>query len=57
MSETSKRAAVTTDQGAEQYTIPNATLAADGNQLGIYESVDVHYSRAELDIFFSTMYP
>ena len=40
-----------------QYGIPNATTAAPGNELGIYESLDVHYSRKDLDIFYSTLYP
>jgi tripeptidyl-peptidase-1 len=40
-----------------QYNIPNATKAAPGNQLGIFESLDVHYSRVDLDIYFSTLYP
>jgi tripeptidyl-peptidase-1 len=40
-----------------QYNIPNATLAAPGNELGIFESLDVHYSRHDLDIYYSTLYP
>ncbi len=40
-----------------QYDIPDATTAAAGNQLGIFESLDVHYSRKDLDIYFSTLYP
>lgn len=40
-----------------QYNLPNATTAAPGNELGIFESLDVHYSRGDLDIFFSTLYP
>jgi tripeptidyl-peptidase-1 len=40
-----------------QYDIPDATTAAPGNKLGIFESLDVHYSRKDLDIYFSTLYP
>ena len=39
-----------------QYGLPNSTTAAAGNQLGIFESGD-HYSRVDLDVFFSTLYP
>lgn len=48
---------VTADCTRVQYNIPPGFLAAPGNQLGIYESLDVHYSRADLDIYFSTLYP
>lgn len=40
-----------------QYSIPNTTTAAPGNELGIYESDNVHYSRVDLDVYFSTLYP
>ncbi len=40
-----------------QYSIPNATTHETGNQLGIFESLDVHYSKKDLDIYFSTLYP
>lgn len=40
-----------------QYSLPNATTAAPGNELGIFESLDVHYSKGDLDIYFSTLYP
>lgn len=39
------------------YQIPNNTLASPGNELGIFESLDDHYSRYDLDVFFSTLYP
>ncbi|EFW98614.1 alkaline serine protease [Grosmannia clavigera kw1407] len=48
---------VTKECTQNQYKIPNATLAAEGNQIGIYESLDVHYSRADLDVYFSHLYP
>ncbi|TAQ87686.1 hypothetical protein B7494_g3994 [Chlorociboria aeruginascens] len=48
---------VTAECTRVQYSIPNATTAYPGNQLGIFESLDVHYSRHDLDIFFSTLYP
>ena len=40
-----------------QYNIPNNTLAAPGNELGIFESLDDHYSKLDLDVYFSTLYP
>lgn len=40
-----------------QYEIPNNTLAAPGNELGIFESLNDHYSKYDLDVFFSTLYP
>lgn len=41
----------------EVYQIPNNTLAAEGNELGIFESLNDHYSQYDLDAFFSTLYP
>ena len=40
-----------------QYNIPKANSAVPGNEIGIFESLDVHYSRKDQDIFFSTLYP
>ncbi|KAL6889192.1 peptidase S8/S53 domain-containing protein [Trichoderma evansii] len=40
-----------------QYSIPNGTTGFPGNQLGIFESSNDHYSRQELDVYFSTLYP
>lgn len=40
-----------------QYNIPNNTLAAPGNELGIFESLNDHYSKLDLDVYFSTLYP
>ncbi|KAK8022785.1 Tripeptidyl-peptidase sed1 [Apiospora rasikravindrae] len=40
-----------------QYNLPNGTTSHPGNELGIFESLDDHYSRADLDVFFSTLYP
>ncbi|CZR60665.1 related to Tripeptidyl-peptidase sed1 [Phialocephala subalpina] len=48
---------VTAECTRVQYNIPNTTTAAAGNELGIFESLDVHYSRKDLDIYFSTLYP
>jgi len=48
---------VTADCTRVQYDIPVATKATPGNELGIFESLDVHYSRKDLDIYFSTLYP
>lgn len=40
-----------------QYGIPNNTLASPGNELGIFETLNDHYSKLDLDAFFSTLYP
>lgn len=48
---------VTAECTRTQYNIPNATRSAPGNELGIFESLDVHYSRVDLDIYFSHLYP
>ncbi|KAK3937828.1 putative Tripeptidyl-peptidase sed1 [Diplogelasinospora grovesii] len=48
---------VTADCTRVQYSIPNGTTAAPGNELGIFESLDDHYSKADLDVYFSTLYP
>lgn len=48
---------VTAECTRTQYSIPNATSACPGNELGIFESIDVHYARSDLDIYFSTLYP
>ncbi|KAH8647697.1 putative Tripeptidyl-peptidase sed1 [Xylariales sp. PMI_506] len=48
---------VTTTCIQSQYGIANNTLAAPGNELGIFESLDDHYSKEDLDVFFSTLHP
>lgn len=40
-----------------QYNIPESTLAAPGNELGIFEGLDEHYSKADLDTFWATLHP
>ncbi len=40
-----------------QYKIPQNTLAAPENELGIFEGLDEHYSKADLDTFWATLYP
>ncbi len=40
-----------------QYGIVNATTAAPGNELGIFEALNDHYSKKDLDVFFNTLYP
>lgn len=42
---------------AVQYNIPKGTTAVVGNELGIFEAQNIHYSRADLDTFWSTLYP
>jgi tripeptidyl-peptidase-1 len=40
-----------------QYTIPNNTLASPGNELGLFEGLNDHYSKECLDTFFSALHP
>ncbi|KAI0482591.1 subtilisin-like protein [Xylariaceae sp. FL0804] len=40
-----------------QYDIPLGKTAVEGNQLGIFESLDDHYSKKDLDEYFATLYP
>ncbi|PBP18115.1 alkaline serine protease [Diplocarpon rosae] len=48
---------VTAECTKVQYELPDATKASPGNKLGIFQSLDVHYSRADLDVYYSTLYP
>ncbi|KAK8117373.1 uncharacterized protein PG998_005654 [Apiospora kogelbergensis] len=48
---------VTAECTRVQYNVPNGTTSHPGNELGIFESLDDHYSRNDLDVFFSTLYP
>ncbi|KAI0166013.1 subtilisin-like protein [Xylariaceae sp. FL1272] len=48
---------VTADCTRAQYNIPDATTAYPGNELGIFESLDDHYSKDDLDVYFATLYP
>lgn len=48
---------ITADCIRVQYSIPNGTTSAAGNELGIFESLNDHYSRPDLDVFFATLYP
>ncbi|KAK8091487.1 hypothetical protein PG997_001848 [Apiospora hydei] len=48
---------VTAECTRVQYNLPNGTTSHPGNELGIFESIDDHYSRADLDVFFATLYP
>ena len=40
-----------------QYGVPNGTTAAAGNELGIFENLNDHYSTADLDTYLATVYP
>ncbi|KAF3769696.1 subtilisin-like protein [Cryphonectria parasitica EP155] len=40
-----------------QYSITKGDKAAPGNELGIFESLGDHYSKEDLDVFWSTLYP
>ncbi|KAI1740761.1 subtilisin-like protein [Xylaria scruposa] len=48
---------VTADCTRAQYNIPKGSTKSAGNQLGIFESLDDHYSKKDLDEFFKTAYP
>lgn len=39
-----------------QYSIPNNTVAVAGNELGVFEGLDEHYSKGDLDTFFATLH-
>lgn len=45
------------DVGAVQYSLPNATSASPGNEMGFFESLGDHYSREDLDHFWKKLYP
>ncbi|KAH8879787.1 subtilisin-like protein [Thozetella sp. PMI_491] len=40
-----------------QYSIPQGRTASPGNELGIFESTDDHYSKADLDAYWSNLEP
>lgn len=40
-----------------QYGVPKGNKAAPGNELGIFESLNDHYSKEDLDVYWSTLYP
>jgi tripeptidyl-peptidase-1 len=37
--------------------VPRNTKAAEGNELGIFESLNDHYNREDLDVFFTNVQP
>ncbi|KAK3347336.1 peptidase S8/S53 domain-containing protein [Neurospora tetraspora] len=40
-----------------QYGIPEGTTATPGNELGIFEGLNDHYVKEDLDAYFSSIYP
>lgn len=40
-----------------QYNISKGDKAAPGNELGIFEALGDHYSKADLDAYWNTLYP
>ncbi len=46
-----------TDRLVAQYSIPMGDKASPGNELGIFESTDDHYSKADLDGYWSNLEP
>ncbi|KAK3386302.1 peptidase S8/S53 domain-containing protein [Sordaria brevicollis] len=40
-----------------QYGLPEGTTATPGNELGIFESLNDHYVKEDLDAYFSSIYP
>ncbi len=45
------------DCATDQYRVPKNTKAAEGNELGIFESLGDHYSKDDLDAFWSNVFP
>ncbi|KAJ0109613.1 hypothetical protein J7T55_014175 [Diaporthe amygdali] len=39
-----------------QYSIPKGDKAAEGNELGVFESLGDHYAQNDLDVYWSTLY-
>jgi tripeptidyl-peptidase-1 len=37
--------------------VPEGTTAAAGNELGIFENLNDHYRRDDLDTYLRTVYP
>ncbi|WQF82591.1 Putative peptidase S53, activation domain, Sedolisin domain, peptidase S8/S53 domain superfamily [Colletotrichum destructivum] len=48
---------ITAECTRAQYGIPNGTTSAAGNELGIFEAQNSHYSLKDFDILWSTLYP
>ena len=48
---------VTNECIRSQYRIPKGTKAAPGNELGVFESLNQHYSKDDLDTYWKTLYP
>ena len=48
---------VTPDCVRTQYGIPKGSTAAAGNELGVFESLGQHYSKADLDTYFKAVAP
>ncbi len=40
-----------------QYQIPNGTKAIKGNELGIFQSLNQHYSQEDLDTYWRNIAP
>ena len=40
-----------------QYGVPDGSKASPGNELGVFESLNDHYSKADLDAYFNSIYP
>jgi tripeptidyl-peptidase-1 len=40
-----------------QYRVPKGSKAAEGNELGVFESLNDHYSKDDLDAFWSNLFP
>ncbi|KAL1840747.1 hypothetical protein VTK73DRAFT_3682 [Phialemonium thermophilum] len=40
-----------------QYKVPKGRKAAAGNELGIFESLNDHYSKEDLDAYWAALYP
>ncbi|KAK0625146.1 alkaline serine protease [Bombardia bombarda] len=48
---------VTPDCIRAQYDVPEGSTATPGNELGVFESLNDHYSKEDLDAYWSNVYP
>ncbi|KAK1766642.1 alkaline serine protease [Phialemonium atrogriseum] len=48
---------VTNECIRKHYRVPKGTTAAKGNELGIFESLNDHYSKDDLDVFWANLFP
>ena len=49
--------AASPNRATDQYRVPKGTTAAEGNELGVFESLNDHYSKDDLDAFWWNLFP